>query len=138
MTAVMEKTNLVVPMGFVEIDSEEMTYIEGGLVKFYLSRTQVVEWTRILNGIAGISGLGIGIAAIKTKLRGVASAAAANIVKMSASIGGAIGLIAGVIGAIVVAANIVSFGVGLYSALEMGTGVEMRWWVASFGGFKYR
>ena len=30
MTAVMEKTNLVVPMGFVEIDSEEMTYVEGG------------------------------------------------------------------------------------------------------------
>ena len=27
----MEKTNLVVPMGFVEIDSEEMTYIEGGV-----------------------------------------------------------------------------------------------------------
>ena len=31
MTAVMEKTNLVVPMGFVEIDSEEMTYVEGGI-----------------------------------------------------------------------------------------------------------
>ena len=33
------KTNLVVPMGFVEIDSEEMTYVEGGAMSIATATT---------------------------------------------------------------------------------------------------
>ena len=52
MTAVMEKTNLVVPMGFVEIDSEEMTYVEGGVISVSGSITLTANLARSMISFA--------------------------------------------------------------------------------------
>lgn len=127
---------LIMPSKFVSMNEEEMTYVDGG-VGFYLNsnRSATIATYVYLAGF-GISA-GTAIAALSGKL----AAGVAKLVGLFAKVAGMIsgpvgGILAGIVG-IVTATNLISFFVGAVTADRKNTGVNMNWYGAYFGNFRY-
>ena len=119
-----KKSNLVMPSHYVELDKEEMSYVEGG---FYLDNTTVNNIMYYSLGVAGVGSaiLGLGWSAVKSKL---VAALGSIIIGLSTNLAATIiGLaVVGVV-AITLACYGISFFEGIYTAQNKGTGVEMYW-----------
>ena len=125
MEYVERKSNLVVPEGFVELDREEMTYVDGG---FYISNSQIINILAVcgLNPIATtIIGIGIYKLAQTITLQGA---------KLGSWIGGFIGgLIGKAVGALIGLAAVGSVALKIADALIQGKGINVDWKKTWFG-----
>ena len=116
------KSNLVMPSHYVELDREEMSYVEGG---FYLDNTtvnQIMYYSCIVAGIA-TTVLKMGWSVVKPYIASALAGITSAIFAGSAST--IIGVVLGAAVALVVAIYGISFYEGIYVAQQKGTGVSM-------------
>lgn len=80
MEAVKKCSNLVLPKGFVELDREEMTYVDGGVSLSYnkiwwFTVGFIISLTKLeCADIAAICAMGVGVAGIAAAIAGYCSA----------------------------------------------------------------
>ena len=117
--------NLVLPEGFVEMDREEMMYVDGG---FYITNNQLwlVLQACALNPI-GATLIGLGIYKLAAWITALGA-------KFGAKIGGLIGgLIGSLIGTLIGAAALGSVALTYASALIQGKGIDVSLKYTWFG-----
>ena len=126
MTNVIErKSNLVMPVHYAELDSEEMSYVEGG---FYISNQQICQ---VLMACAfnpvGTALVGLGLYKLAAKITALGT-------KLGAKIGGLIGGWVGrIIGALIGTAALGSIALTVADALIQGKGINVSWKKTFFG-----
>lgn len=132
----MSTMTLKLPNYYVDIDRDEMEYVDGG-ISFYLNanRSATIA-TYVYAGGFGITGA-TAIASLSSKL-GAAWAALKRVFSIAA------GLIGGVAGQLIVGAvctlaanNMISFLVNTVTADRKNTGVNMSWYGVGFYNAKY-
>ena len=127
---------LVMPSSYVVMDEEEMTYVEGGIGKYFRANTCATIATYVYLGGFGITA-GTAIAAISNKLSAACSALGRVLSAAASLIGGVIGkLIVGAVCALAMT-NMVSFLVNIVTADRKNTGCYMKWYGAGFGIGQY-
>lgn len=114
--------NLVMPKHYIELECEEMSYVEGG---FYLDNTacnQIMFYSVGLLAL-GSAALKLGWAWLKPK---IAAGLCTLIINLTASTAATvIGLVVAGAIAVTLLCYGVSFFEGIYTAQQKGTGVEM-------------
>lgn len=116
-------SSLVMPRHYIELDSDEMSYVEGG---FYLDNTAVNNVMFYSLGVLalGTGALKLGWSWLSTK---IAAGLASLIINLTISTAATvIGLVIAGAMAVTLLCYGVSFFEGIYTAQNKGTGVEMH------------
>ena len=127
---------MVMPKNYAVVTEDEMTYVDGG-VSFYLNsdRCATIATYAYMAGAAGAAACAI--AAIGDKLALLGGAIVGLCKAAFTTVVGAIGYILGSLVGLLVSSNAISFLTGCITADRKGTGVNMTWYGAGFGGFSY-